>query len=118
MKVSAPVFLFLSLAAPMHSVQALYGAEGSLCAEAIKDVTNCVAANCPEQAKAGTCVTALVRDTCADVEAMCQEIPSCCSDQCATEFEHLGACVPYINGGAICTVDCMGGGAVATNEGT
>jgi hypothetical protein len=119
MKVIALVFLFLSLAATMHSVQALFGAEGSLCSEAIKGVTQCVAANCPEQTKAGTCATSIEdADSCADVEAMCQEYSNCCSDQCATELEQLGACVPDVNGGALCTVDCMGGGAVATTEGT
>jgi hypothetical protein len=94
----------------------LFGAEGSLCSEAIKGVTQCVAANCPEQTKAGTCDTVLEdADSCADVEAMCQEISNCCSDLCATELEQLGACVPDTNGGALCTVDCMGG---ATTEGT
>jgi hypothetical protein len=103
MKVPALEFLFLSLAATMHSVQALFGSEGSVCSQAIGGVATCVALYCPEQT--GACDSELLDAvTCDDVEAMCHDVWNCCADQCATEIENLGACVP----GVECNVDCYG----------
>lgn len=59
------------------------------CSEATTALSQCILANCPEDADVVCDPNLADADTCSDVETACQGFTSCCSGQCGPEVKGI-----------------------------